>query len=103
VSIIGLRYSSSATSETMSVNLDTRIPFGRFLRINPRLRVARRQTLANSSFEWIYTPGIRIQYRRSQKFRLQLEAGKQFSQREMLGTDLDRETYFVNVGYQAFF
>jgi hypothetical protein len=103
VSIIGLRYSSSGTSETMSVNLDTRIPFGRFLRINPRLRVVRRQTLADSSFEWIYTPGIRIQYRRSQKFRLQLEAGKQFSQREMLGTDLDRETYFVNVGYQAFF
>ena len=103
VSIIGLRYSKSDTSESMSLNLDTRIPFGRYLRINPRLRVQRRQIAADSSYEWTYTPGIRIQYRRSQKFRLDLEAGKQYSQRDMIGTDLDRESYFINLGYQAFF
>ena len=103
VSIIGLRYSKSDTSESMSLNLDTRIPFGRYLRINPRLRVQRRQIAADSSYEWTYTPGIRIQYRRSQKFRLELEAGKQYSQRDMIGTDLDRESYFINLGYQAFF
>jgi hypothetical protein len=35
--------------------------------------------------------------------RLEFEAGKQFSQRDMELTDLDRESYFVNLGYQFFY
>jgi hypothetical protein len=35
--------------------------------------------------------------------RVELEAGKQFSQRELVGTDIDRESYFINLGYQMFF
>ena len=103
VAIIGVRYSTSGTTESMSVNLDTRFPFGRHLRVNPRLRVERRHILADSSYEWLYTPGIRIQYRRSQKFRIELEAGKQISQRDTVTVDMDRESYFINLGYQAFF
>lgn len=103
VSIIGLRYSTSGTSKSMSLNLDVRIPFGRYLRINPRLRVERRQFVADSSYEWLYRPGIRIQYRRNQKFRIELEAGKQFSERDMISGNLNRESYFINIGYQAFF
>jgi len=103
VSIIGLRYSTSGTTKSMSLNLDTRIPFGRYFRINPRFRVERRQILADSSYEWRYTPGIRLQYRQSQKFRLELEAGMQFSERIVFGTVLDRGSYFINIGYQAFF
>jgi hypothetical protein len=59
--------------------------------------------MSEADYEWLYTPGVRIQYRRSQKFRIEFEAGKQFSQRESFGTDLDRETYFINLGYQSFF
>lgn len=103
VSIFGLRYTTSGTTKSMSLNLDTRVPFGRFLRINPRLRVERRQILADASYEWLFMPGIRIQFRRSQKFRLELEAGKLISQRDLIGTNMDRESYFINVGYQAFF
>ena len=103
VSIIGIRYSTSGTTKSMSLNLDTRIPFGRYLRINPRLRVERRQFMSDSSYEWVYRPGIRIQYRRSQKFRINLEAGKQFSERDLIVGNLDRESYFINIGYQAFF
>ena len=33
----------------------------------------------------------------------ELEAGKQFSQRETIDLNLDRESYFINLGYQAFF
>jgi hypothetical protein len=103
VAIIGVRYSTSGTTESMSLNLDTRFPFGRHLRVNPRLRVERRHILADSSYEWLYTPGIRIQYRRSQKFRIEFEAGKQISQRDTVTVNMDRESYFINLGYQAFF
>ncbi len=103
VTIFSARYSDSDTARVISFTLDSRYPFGRAWRINPRLRVDRRQRLSESDYEWLYTPGIRVQYRRSQKFRIELEAGKQYSERKSFGTDLDRESYFINLGYQSFF
>lgn len=103
VSMIGLRMSDSDTTKVISLNLDSRFPIGRTWRINPRLRIDRRQIMSDSSHEWLYTTGIRIQFRRSRKYRIEFEAGKQFSQREMADADLDRESYFINAGYQAFF
>lgn len=105
VTIISARFSDSNTAEVVSLTFDSRYPIGRAWRINPRLRVDRRQRLADPNDEWLYTPGIRIQYRRSQKFRIDLEAGKQFVQRdsEIANLDLDRESYYINIGYQSFF
>jgi hypothetical protein len=85
------------------MTVDSRYPFGRTWRINARLRVDRRQLASDGSEQWLYTPGIRIQYRRSQKFRLEFEAGKLFSQLDSVSINQDRESYFVNLGYQAFF
>ena len=103
VTILGVRYSDSDTSKVTSITLDSRYPFGSAWRINPRLRVDRRQRIADSSYEWLYTPGVRLQYRRSQKFRIQLEAGKQYSERETANINFDRESYFISLGFQAFF
>lgn len=102
-SIIGLRYSTSATTRVMSVTLDSRFPIGRSYRVNPRLRIDRRQIMSNSIYEWLYTPGIRMQFRWKRNFRLELEAGKQFSRRESDIADADRESYFINIGYQLLF
>jgi hypothetical protein len=103
VSMIGLRYSDSGTTKVISLNLDSRFPFGRAFRINPRLRIDRREIMADASHEWLFTPAIRMQYRLNRKFRFELEAGKQFAQRETSNIDMDRESYFINLGYQAFF
>ena len=103
ITIFGVRYSDSGTARVFSLTVDSRYPIGRTWRINPRLRIDQRQRLTSSSSEWLYTPGIRLQYRRSQKFRVQLEAGKQFAQQDSGGTDVDRESYYVSLGYQAFF
>ncbi len=103
VTIVGVRYSDSDTAKVTSFTLDSRYPFGRAWRINPRFRVDRRDRVNESRDEWLYTPGIRIQYRRSQRFRLELEAGRQFAERDVSGVSLNRESYYVNLGYQAFF
>jgi maltoporin len=103
VSMIGLRYSNSETTQVISLNLDFRFPIGRKFRINPRLRVDRREISQNSSLEWLYTPGLRLQYRWTRRFRFELEVGKLFAQRDSAVTDADRESYFINLGYQAFF
>ena len=103
VTIVGIRHSSSGTSNVMSLTIDTRYPINRAWRINPRLRVDRREREGEAGFEWIYSPGIRVQYRRNQKFRIALEAGKQFVERDTVLLNLDRESYFINIGYQIFF
>jgi tetratricopeptide (TPR) repeat protein len=103
VSILGLRYSDSETAKVISVTIDSRYPFGRTWRVNGRLRVDRRQITSNGSEQWLYTPAIRVQYRRSQKFRLEFEAGKLFSRQDSIGSSQDRESYFINLGYQAVF
>jgi hypothetical protein len=103
VGILGLRYSDSNATQVISLNLDTRFPFGRAFRISPRLRIDHRLVKADDSTQWIYTPGLRMQYRWGRKLRLEFEAGKQYSIRELELRNEDRESYFVNLGYQFFY
>lgn len=103
VTILSIRNSTSDSTDVISLIVDSRFPFGRTWQVNPRVRVDRRVRTGDDSDEWIISPGVRIRYRRSQKFRIELEAGRQFSQRDSLNVDLDRESYFINFGYQAFF
>ena len=103
VTILGTRYSDSGTARVVSLTIDSRYPFGRSWRLNPRLRVDRRQRMADDSYEWLYTPGIRLQYRRGQRFRVLLEAGRPFAERESATLDIERESYYMIRGDQAFF
>ncbi|MDH4054963.1 MAG: SPOR domain-containing protein [Gammaproteobacteria bacterium] len=103
VTILTARFSDSDTSDVATLTLDSRFPLGRSWRLNPRIRVDRRQVASSPGVQWLYTPGIRIQYRRSQSFRVELEAGKLFSQQDSIVTNQQRDSYFVNLGYQVFF
>jgi hypothetical protein len=103
VSMISLRFSDSGNTKVISLALDSRIPFGRRWRINPRIRIDQRQIRSDSSDEWLFTPAVRIQYRHKRSLRFELEVGKQFAQRDLNGADMDRESYFISFGYQAFF
>ena len=102
VGIMGLRYSQSDSTDVYSINLDTRFPLGRAWRINPRLRVDYREIRSDQSTQWIYTPALRIQFRPGRHWRLELEAGKQFSRRDMALSNQDRESNFIYLGYQYF-
>ena len=102
VGIMGLRYSVSDSTDVYSINLDSRFPIGRAWRINPRLRVDYREIRSDQSTQWIYTPALRIQFRPGRHWRLELEAGKQFSRRDMALSDQERESNFIYFGYQYF-
>ncbi len=103
VGIVGLRYAVSETTDVYSTTFDTRFPVGRAWRISPRLRIDYREIKTDGSTQWIYTPGLRVQYRMGRRARFELQTGKQFSTREMARLDQDRESWFVNAGYQLFF
>ncbi len=103
VSIFGVRYAESDTTDVLSAHLDARFQLGRRWRVSPRLRVDHRQIKTDDSIQWIYTPGLRVQYRHNRGFRLEFEGGTQLSDRAMLDQDQTRKSYFVNVGYQWHF
>jgi len=103
VGILSVRYSTSDSADVYSINLDARFPIGRAFRINPRLRVDYREISSDQSTQWIYTPGLRMQYRIGRRGRLEFEAGKRFSMRQMNDTDMDQESYFISIGYQLFY
>ena len=101
--IVGTRYSDSGAAKVTTLTLDGRFPFKSGLRINPRLRVDRRERIAVDGYEWFYYSGLRLQYRASRGFRVELEAGKQFNVQDSEISAPDRESWFVNLGYQLFF
>ena len=71
--------------------------------MNPRLRVDYREITSDGSTQWTYTPGLRLQYRKDRRFRVELETGILLSSRQMTGADQDRQSWFVNLGYQLFY
>jgi tetratricopeptide (TPR) repeat protein len=103
VGIMGFRYAVTETTDVYSTMLDTRFPIGRKWRISPRVRVDYREIKTDGSVQWIYTPALRIQFRPGRRVRLEFQGGMQFSTREMATTDQERESWFVNVGYQYFY
>lgn len=103
VGMLSVRYSTSDSADVYTVNLDTRFPIGRKWRVNPRLRVDRREILSDMSTQWVYTPGLRLQYRLGRRGRIELDAGKQFSSRDLETVDLDQESYFISLGYQLYY
>ena len=103
MSLLGLRYADSENTSVYTVNLDTRFPLGNYIRFNPRLRVDHREIKTDSSTQWIYTPAIRIHYRKDRRFRIEFEAGMQISSRDTATLTEDRKSYFANIGYQFIF
>lgn len=103
VGILSARYATSDSADVYTLSLDTRFPIGRSWRLNPRLRVDYREISSDLSTQWIYTPGLRLQYRLGRRGRIELDAGKRFSSREMADSDLDQESYFINIGYQLYY
>jgi len=103
VGILSARYATSDSADVYTLNLDTRFPIGRSWRINPRLRADYREITSDQSTQWIYTPGLRLQYRLGRRGRIELDAGKRFSSRELEDADLDQESYFISIGYQLYY
>ena len=103
VGILGVRYATSDSANIYTINLDSRFPIGRSWRLNPRIRVDYREINSDQSTQWIYTPGLRLQYRMGRWGRIDFEAGKRYSSREMADSSLDQESYFINLGYMLFY
>jgi hypothetical protein len=104
VTIFGLRHGESTNFVTDLLTLDLRMPVGRVLRINPRLRVAIRENAFDSLKQTTVSPSFRLLLNAKQRYRLEFEVGRDWTQRDLeTGLTQDSGAYFFNLGYRADF
>ncbi len=103
IAILGLRYADTSTSKTTSLSLNTRYPFTRDWRINPRLRVDYRKNSTDDSTQWIGAPSLRMDYRWRRRYRFEAEGGGEWSSRELTTDSQHTSSWFFSLGYRADF
>ncbi len=103
ISVLGLRYSDTSTSNISSVNMDVRYPIMTVWRLNPRMRLDYRDNSNNDSTQWIAAPSLRVDYRWRKRYRFELEGGGEWSSQELATDTEDTSSYFVSLGYRADF
>lgn len=103
IAIFGLRYIDARTTDTTSLSLNTRYPVSNALRVNPRLRVDLRKNRNDSTEQVILRPSLRLTYRVKRRFRLEGELGGEWSDRKLVASTEESNSYFLNVGYRVDF
>ena len=105
IAIIGMSYADASTSNTTSMNLNTRYPLGREWRINPRFRVDYRQNKENNDEQLKIRPSFRTEYRFKKRYHFELEAGYEWATDKFSETNEEEKTrgYFWTAGYRIDF
>jgi hypothetical protein len=103
VSIFNLRYGESDEFTTAQLTWDLRLPVGRKLRINPRLRFGVYEGLTTNRRRETVTPSLRLLLNTARHYRLELEVGTDRMQRTDGAAEQDATGSFFNLGYRADF
>ncbi len=98
IAILGLRFSDTSTSDTVSFTVNTRYPGTENLRINPRLRVDYQKRSEGGGRRITLRPSLRLNYRWERTLNFELESGGEWSSDKASGTDERTLGYFVNAG-----
>lgn len=111
LTILTLRHDATRTRDSSMLMLDTRLPFGEGLRINPRVSLVSRTDNLTGVDQLIASPSIRVIYRWN-ALMIDLEAGGRWSSRDLPPTEFDPFSVdgteelmggFVNLGYRLEF
>ncbi len=102
IAIVGVRYADATTSDTVTLSLNTRYPFTRDLRINPRVRADYRTTDTQGK-EYKIRPSARINYRWDRNISFEGEGGGEWSSNRTTSTTEDTKGYFFNLGVRVDF
>jgi hypothetical protein len=103
ITIFGLRYSDLQNVDSYSVDLNTRFPITRDLRINPRVRIDYRKNKNNDGDRVNIRPLVRLDYRWKRWLRFELEGGREWINETVIGDSQKSTNYFFSLGARAFF
>lgn len=103
VNVLSLRFGDSDTFETRLLTWDMRIPIGRRIRINPRIRLAVWRGLLDGRERETVSPTLRLLVSTRNRYRIELEVGSSRQMRTDSSGTSEATSNFVNFGYQASF
>ncbi len=103
VSIVGLRYSDSYNTSTSTVYVDSRFPVTSGLRLSPALALSLREIAADNASEWFVSPRLRLLYRFSRRYEVDLEGGAELGRRSGDVDNASTTAYYLYMGYRADF
>ena len=98
-----LRFYSYSTADGTFVSFGYRFPLGDGYRINPRIRVDKRQYASDDSEQTLFSVALRIRRYWRKKLALEFEIGNEIANRARPLSSEDRTSYFVNFGYRYTF
>lgn len=103
IGILGLRYADTASADRWVIDINTRYPWSRELRLNPRLRLSYRESKTSDETQVSVRPSIRVNYNRRGKLQYEFEFGGEWLRIE---SALARDTtsgYFLTFGIRRDF
>lgn len=95
-----MRYYRSDTTTSTGAYLHNRFGLWQDWWLYPRLAVDRRTLDTSGEVQLRVKPSLRLDYRHSRRFLLQLEAGYEWTTRETVLGDLDMRGLFIMAGYR---
>ncbi len=101
--IAGLRFSNTSTANTLSLNLNTRYPVNRKIRINPRLRFDLSKVRSDGARQVKVRPSLRTDWYWKRDFKFEFEGGMEWGHERVSNQTNNSIDYFIRVGYRAEF
>jgi hypothetical protein len=103
VNVLNLRYGEAPDFTSTILTWDTRVPLGKHLRINPRLRYGVWESTSTGVRRETLTPALRLLWNAPRRYRLELEFGRENLVRTSTAGELDSTGKYLNLGYRADF
>ena len=103
IAIIGLRYSDTASSDTLALNLNTRYPLSPELRLNPKMLIDYRDNQTSSGYRWRIRPALRVEYRWKRRVHFDFEGGGEWANESNAGQIYHTSNFFFTLGYRLDF
>jgi len=103
VNVLNLRHGEAPDFTSTLLTWDTRVPLGKHLRINPRLRFGVWESVQTGIRRETVTPSLRLLWNAARRYRLELEFGQENITRTSSLAALDSTGTFLNLGYRADF
>jgi len=103
IGILGVRYADTASATRWVLDINTRYPWSRELRFNPRLRLSYRESKVSSETQISIRPSFRVNYNPRGKLQYEVELGGEWLRAE---SSLGRDTtsgYFLSAGIRRDF
>ncbi len=91
--IVGFRFDSTKVADTSTLVVDLRLPIGPSLRVGPKLALSWRDARPLGDQQLLVEPGLRLQYRWRNRYRLEFDAGYRLTEMQFNDERLASQLY----------